>query len=101
MEILKTWQIYCAEYSFNKDYARKPNICNMTMCVVLLCVLRVRLIPDLPSPSLQFGQEQATRRSLLLGGPSCSEELCTEPSCSGLIEEPDATLPTAMVTGDD
>ena len=55
----------------------------------------------LPSPSLQFGQEQATRRSLLLGGPSWSEELCTEPSWSGLMDEPDATLPTVTVTGDD
>lgn len=57
--------------------------------------------PYLPSPSLQFGQEQATRRSLLLGGPSWSEELWTEPSWSGLIDEPDATLPTATVKGDD
>lgn len=55
----------------------------------------------LPSPSLQFGHEQATRLSLLLGGPSWSEELCTEPSWSGLMDDPGATLPTATVTVDD
>lgn len=94
-------QSYHAEYSFNKgslwcDCTRKSNICSRSMCG-----LSLRLFSYLPSPSLQFGQEQATRRSLLLGGPSCSEELCTEPSCSGLMEEPDGTLPTATVTGDD
>lgn len=78
------------------DCIRKSNICSRSMCGSSL-----RLLSYLPSPSLQFGQEQATRRSLLLGGPSCSEELCTVPSCSGLMEEPDATLPTATVTGDD
>ncbi|KAF3833775.1 hypothetical protein F7725_024979 [Dissostichus mawsoni] len=54
--------------------------------------------PYLPSPSLQFGQEQATRRSLLLGRPSWSEELWTEPSWSGLIDDPDATFPTATTS---
>lgn len=103
METSKDWfagglqQSSRAEYTFfNKDRLgatalAKSNICPCSM----------RRFSYLPSPSLQFGQEQATRRSLLLGGPSCSDELCTEPSCSGLMEEPEATLPTATVTGDD
>lgn len=55
----------------------------------------------LASPSLQLGQEQATLRSLLLGAPSWSEELCTEPSWSGLIDEPGPMLLTATVIGED
>lgn len=42
---------------------------------VHLCILVCFSNLYLPSPSLQFGQEQATRLSLLLGSPSWSEEL--------------------------
>lgn len=76
---------------FNSSFSYRTN----AWCSVFL------MCSYLASPSLQFGQEQATRRSLLLGGPSWSEELCTEPSWSGLIDVPDATLPTVTVTGDD
>lgn len=83
------------QFEQRRNCTRKSNICSR-------CVRGwSAAVSHLPSPSLQFGQEQATRRSLLLGGPSCSEELCTEPSCSGLMEEPGTTLPTATVTGDD
>lgn len=78
--------------------AGTAGVCACVRVHVVVCLFPLYLY--LASPSLQLGQEQATLRSLLLGAPSWSEELCTEPSWSGLIDEPGPMLLTATVIGD-